>query len=115
MLSSLLERQIFFFVMKPTLYPPQRLPLGIPITIAIIEKNRKCAGNDGKLRDAGALFSLSPSHRAPRALFLFLPSLPTTRRGLCGGEGNQRKTLCFVADIQIRHFRVIARHVLSKV
>ena len=25
-------------------------------------------------------------HRFPRALFFFLPSLPTTQRGLCGGE-----------------------------
>ena len=32
------------------------------------------------------LFSLPPSHRAPRASFFFLPSLPTTQRGLCGGE-----------------------------
>ena len=28
-------------------------------------------------------FSLSPSHRAPRSLFFFLPSFPTTQRGLC--------------------------------
>ena len=26
------------------------------------------------------LFSLPPSHRAPRALFFFLPSLPTTQK-----------------------------------
>ena len=32
------------------------------------------------------LFSLSPSHRAPRALFFFLPSLPTSQKGLCRGE-----------------------------
>ena len=32
------------------------------------------------------LFSLPPSHRAQRASFLFLPSLPTTQRGPCGGE-----------------------------
>ena len=31
-------------------------------------------------------FSLSPSHRAPSALFLFLPGLPTTQRGLCRGK-----------------------------
>ena len=30
------------------LSPPQRLPLGIPIKMAIIEKNRKSAGDDGK-------------------------------------------------------------------
>ena len=38
----------------------------------------------GKRREP--LFSLSPSHRAPRALFFFLPSLPTTQRGLYGEE-----------------------------
>ena len=32
------------------------------------------------------LFSLSPSHRAPRALFFFLPVPPSTQRGLCGGK-----------------------------
>ena len=32
------------------------------------------------------LFSFPPSHRAPRAVFFFLPSLPTTQRGLCGRE-----------------------------
>ena len=34
---------------------------------------------------------LSPSHRAPRALFFFLPSPPTTQRGLCGGESHCKK------------------------
>ena len=38
----------------------------------------------GKRREP--LFALSPSLRAPRALFFLLPSLPTTQRGLCGGE-----------------------------
>ena len=32
------------------------------------------------------LFSLSPSHRAPRAFFIFLRRLPMTQRGLCEGE-----------------------------
>ena len=36
------------------------------------------------------LFFRSPSHRTPRALFFFLPSPPTTQRGLC--EGSSR---CF--------------------
>ena len=36
------------------LSPPQRLPLGIPIKISIIDKNRKRAGNDGKRETAGA-------------------------------------------------------------
>jgi len=32
------------------------------------------------------LFSLSPTHHAPRALVFFLPSLLTTQTGLCGEE-----------------------------
>ena len=44
-------------------------------------------GKGGKRR----LYSLSPSHRAPRAFFFFLPSLPTTQKGLCGGEGRELK------------------------
>ena len=44
---------------------------------------RKRAGDDGKREKAGAL---SPSHGAPRALFFFVPCLPTTERGLCGEE-----------------------------
>ena len=79
----------------PTLSPPQRLPLGIPIKISIIDKNRKRAGNDGKRETAGAagLSSLFPLPIVPRALsFSFSPaspqhkSLPTIQRGLCGGE-----------------------------
>ena len=58
--------------------PPQKLPLGIPIEIAIIEKNRKRAWDDGKREKSW------PAR--PRALFFFLPSLPTSQRGLCGGE-----------------------------
>ena len=34
------------------LSPPQRLPLGIPIRIAVIEKNRKRAREDGKREKA---------------------------------------------------------------
>ena len=50
-------------------------------------KNRKSAGDDGKREKAGRpLFFLSPSHRAPRAFFFFLPSLTTTQGGLCEGD-----------------------------
>ena len=49
--------------------PPQRLPLGIPIKIAIIEKIESARGPI-----------------IPRAFFFFLPSLPKTQRGLCEGE-----------------------------
>ena len=41
-----------------TFSPPQRLPLGIPIKISIIEKIESARG------------SFHPSYRAPRALFL---------------------------------------------
>ena len=78
---SVLERCTYREV-RLSLSPPQRLPLGIPIKISIIDKNRKRY--------------LPPSHRAPRPLFFFLPSLPTTQhksiptiqRGLCGGESD---------------------------
>ena len=90
-----------------TLSPPQRLPLGIPIKISIIDKNRKRAGDDGKRETAGepqiwpenrtlygrGLSSLFPLPIVPRALpFSFSPaspqhkSFPTIQRGLCGGE-----------------------------
>ena len=49
-------------------------------------KNRKRAGDDRKREKAGASLLSSPSHRASRALFFFLPSLVTTQRGLRGGE-----------------------------
>ena len=42
----------------------------------------------GKRREP--FFSLSPSHRASRALFFFLPSLPTTQRGFCAGWAGER-------------------------
>ena len=55
------------------LSPPQTLPLGIPIKIAIIEKIESARGTMGRWKRWEPLFSLSPSHRAPRALFFFLP------------------------------------------
>ena len=59
--------------------PPQRLPLGIPVKIAIIEKNRKRAETIGRGKKPSS--TLLP--------FLF-PSCPafsfSFRRGLCGGE-----------------------------
>ena len=65
------------------LSPPQRLPLGIPIKISIIEKIESARGTMGT----------SPLPIVPRALsFSFSPassqhkSLPTIQRGLCGGE-----------------------------
>ena len=47
------------------LSPPQRLPLGIPIKISIIDKNRKRAGDDGKRETAGPARSLFLSPQPP--------------------------------------------------
>ena len=60
------------------LSPPQRLPLGIPIKISIIEKNRKRAGDDGKRETEGnGLSSLFLLPIVPRALsFSFSPASP---------------------------------------
>ena len=53
------------------LSPPQRLPLGIPIKISIIDNNRKRAGNDGKRETAGASLLSPPLPSCPaRSLFL---------------------------------------------
>ena len=67
------------------LSPPQRLPLGIPIKIAIIEKIESALGTMGR----GKRPSPFPSCLA-RSLFLS-PGLPTTKRGLCGGERRMTK------------------------
>ena len=60
----------------PFLSPPQRLPLGIPIKISIIEKIESARGTMGRGKRREPLFSLPPSHRAPRALFFFSPASP---------------------------------------
>ena len=80
MLSSLLERQNFLFHDETNALSSAEAPAGYPYKIAIMGKKRKRAGG-GKREKAGALFSLSPSHRAPRAVFFSLPSLLTTQRG----------------------------------
>ena len=48
------------------LSPPQRLPLGIPIKIAIIEKIERAPRTMGRGKRREPLFFHSPSHRAPR-------------------------------------------------
>ena len=65
-------RSFFFFInCQMYLSPQQRLPLGIPIKISIIDKNRKRAGNDGKRETAGASLLSSPFPSCPaRSLFL---------------------------------------------
>ena len=60
-------------ILLQPLFPPQRLSLGFPIKIAIIEKIERSRGTMGRWKRWESLFSLSPSHRAPRALFFLLP------------------------------------------
>ena len=51
------------------------------------------------------VFSLSPSHRAPRAFFFFLPSLPTTQKGLCGRESRELKEGLQLNALFVLHVR----------
>ena len=109
--------------------PPQRLPLGIPVKIAIIEKNKKRAGHDGKReKDSLPLFSLSSSHHAPRSPFLspqppYNTKRPLWRRetGLCARipKKNPEKGTKFSASLsepktklkrpvlQLEYYRII--------
>ena len=52
-------------------------PAGYPYKNSNNRRNRKRGGD----------------HRSPRALFFFLPSLPTTHRGLCEGESFLAKNI----------------------
>ena len=85
---------IFLIFELVRLSPPQMLPLGIPLKIAIIEKIESARGTMGRGKRRKTLFSLPPSHRSPRVLFFFLPSLPITQRGLSGRE---RALLTFIS------------------
>ena len=75
-ISMVLYQNVFLILSSP-----QRLPLGIPIKIAIIEKrNRKRAGDDGKREEAGASLLYFPfSSFSARSLFLF-PQSPHNRK-----------------------------------
>ena len=75
------------FYRLDNLSPSQRLPLGISIKIAIIEKKWKARGGrweEGK--GEKPLFSLPPFHRAPRALFLSPQPPHKTKKLLRRGE-----------------------------
>ena len=61
-------------------------PVGYPYKNSNNRKNTKRAEEDGKRKKAGSSLLSSPSHRAPRAVFFFLPSFPTTQSGLCAGD-----------------------------
>ena len=53
--------------------PPQRLPLGIPIKIAIIVKIESARRMMGRGKRRKPFFSLPPSHRPPALSFSFSP------------------------------------------
>ena len=64
-------------------------------------RNIVSATEDDRKREKAPVFSLPPSHRAPRAFLFFLPSPPTTQRGLYGGErqkANQRQARCIYCN-----------------
>ena len=58
-------------------------PAGYPNKNSNTYKKEKARG--GRWEEGKGGSGLSPSHRAPRAVFFFLPSLPTTQRGPCRG------------------------------
>ena len=64
---------------------------GYPYKNSNNRKNRKCAADDGK-REKARSFLLSFPFPSYTPSTLFLPSFPTTRRGLYEGE---RLELCF--------------------
>ena len=51
-----------------------------------LQNCKSCQRTARYMEELRPLFSPFPSHRAPRAFFFFLPSLPATQRDLCGGE-----------------------------
>ena len=82
------------------LSPPQRLPLGIPIKIAIIEKIESAPRTMGRGKRREPLFSHPPSRRAPRAVFFFLPSFPTTQRGLYAGDWDELGYISGISEME---------------
>ena len=62
-------------------------PLKRPNSFLVKPKpqDRKSCQTTARYMEEASLLSF-PFHRAPRASFFFLPSLPVTQRGLCGGE-----------------------------
>ena len=51
-----------------------------------LQNCKSCQRTARYMEELRPFFSPFPSHRAPRGFFFFLPSLPATQRGLCGGE-----------------------------
>ena len=63
--------------------PSAEAPAGYPNKHSNNEKIESARGTREERKGGKRpLFSLSPSHRAPRAFFFFLPILPTTQKGL---------------------------------
>ena len=77
-----------------TLSPPQRLPLGVPIKISIIEKIESARGTMGRGKRLSSLF---PLPIVPRALSFFSPQPPhNTKRPLRRREGLTNSSLSAV-------------------
>ena len=70
----------------------EALPLGIPIKISIIEKIESARGTPRALS-----FSFSPASPQHK-------SLPTTQRGLCGGERGKRPVRRLPRPSRSMHF-----------
>ena len=61
---------------------------------------KKIASGVGRWEEGkGLSSSLSLSHRPTRALFFSLPSLPSTQRDLCAGEGEGLKSMCSSSEL----------------
>lgn len=77
------EASHFSFLLRMLLFlsSAQRLPMDIPIKIAIIDKNSERVVDDGK-RERRQLPLISPLPVIPRALSFFLSPVSLRHRGL---------------------------------
>ena len=87
---------VSFWEEGKTLYPPQRFPMGIPISISNNGKTESAQGTmkRGKRWEKASLLC-SPSHRASRAPFSFSPASPLRHKEASSeerGENQQKNT-----------------------
>ena len=80
---------VSFWEEGKTLYPPQRFPMGIPISISNNGKTESAQGTmgRGKRWEKASLLCFPFSSCLAGSFFFFPPSLSSsTQRGFCGGE-----------------------------